>query len=362
LPAARSSGGEEANTAAFRHVAFEYHATDLREERGLDVVLDVQHRPQKDWAISKDEKTRRFVVTAKDLPQPLVIGRLKSFHYARRGLTTSGLGRTSYEGLPGSILFDPGEWNEKFDLWPELIYPTAYAESGADFCVVNAWDLAGLTVGFIQLAAHTSDDLIPLLKRLITELPDEAETYFPELTLVRGELCFRKGTSFRYLERRRPPADPVPNDLVDRGLVVSFFNRDRKALGPEELHAAARWLAWTHKSERMREIQIAMSIENMRDAVTRVHAGLLSQARDRYPDGVDGMRCDHLAAAIAVPHLAPQKVGIAVWALCQPDILKAFETIEYGPGDRENNVVAGVRRRGEKLSRLRFDYRQGRPV
>jgi hypothetical protein len=43
------------------------------------------------------------------------------------------------------------------------------------------------------------------------------------------------------------------------------------------------------------------------------------------------MRCDYLAAALAVPHLNPSRVDKAVWALCRPDILHAFKKeIEYG--------------------------------
>ncbi|WP_170145818.1 M15 family metallopeptidase [Rhodoplanes elegans] len=355
-------GGGEESAAEFRFLNTHHSATDLVEDRSLPVVLDLQHDPFRGWQISRDTRGR-FFVTWEGQSTPLTIGKSVSYTYDSRGITTVGLGRPSYDRTPGHVRFEPDEWNDQFDHWPELLFPTAHAESGADFSVINAWDLAGLTVGFIQLAAHTSDDLIPFFKKLIAALPDEAERYFPELTLVNGELCYRRSGKYRRLEVRWPAEDPVPNDLVDRGLFVSFFNKNRQALGDEELHAAARWLAWTQESDKMRRLQVAASVDNMRDSLNVLHRALLSTARAQYPRGVDGMRCDHLAAALAVPHLNPSRVDKAVSALCHPDVLHAFEKeIEYGPGDREKNVVDGVRKRGRRLADLTFDLAQGRPV
>ena len=335
-------------------------ATDLTEDPSLDVLLDTSHKPGKGWKVAA--KPSGYVLTADDYPAPIHVGKPASYRYESRGLTTAGLGRTSYDGTPGHIKYDPADWNAEFNYWPELIFPTAYAESGADFSVINAWDLAGMTFGFIQLAAHTADDLIPLFRRLIDDLPEEAERFFPELILVGGKICYRKGGGYRRLEVRAPAPDPVPNDLVDRGLFVGFFNRDRQRLGNEEVQAAARWLAWTQESEAMRRIQVAASIDNMRDSLDILHRALLHGASAQYPKGVDGMRCDYLAAALAVPRLNPRRVDKAVWALCRPDILSAFKEIEYGLGNREKTVLEGVLKRGQRLAGMRYDFVKGHPV
>lgn len=335
-------------------------ANALEESSDLSVFLDVNYRPHKGWLV-KQLPDRNYILSSDELPSPLHIGKPTSYVYLDRGITTAGLGRAWYDGTPGHITFDPEHWNDEFSHWPELLYPTAFAESGADFSVINAWDLAGLTVGFIQLAAHTSDDLIPFFRVLVSSLPQEAEKYFPELTLVNGELCYTKAGRYRRLEVRAPAMDPVPNDLVDRGLFMSFFNRNRKSIGTEELHAAARWLAWTAESKQMRRLQVSASIANMRDSLIILHKALLRNAAAHYPKGVDGMRCDHLAAGLAVPHLNPGRVGKAVWALSQPNVLEAFAQIEYGPGNREKNVVEGVRKRGKRLADLKFDLAMGRP-
>jgi len=296
VPVGGGSQGSE-TASDFLFLNSNYTATDLQENPSLAVYLDVDYKPHKGWQI-KESPGRRFTVTSEEIESPIAIGKSASYRYGDRGLTTVGLGRPWYDGTPGHVKFDPADWNEQFNSWPELLYPTAYAESGADFSVINAWDLAGFTVGFIQLAAHTSDDLIPFFKLLVASLAPEAEKYFPEFMLADGELCYRRAGGYRRLEVRAPAADPVPNDLVDRGLFMSFFNKDRQSLGQEELHAAARWLAWTQESVEMRRLQVSASIDNMRDSLSILHRALLEDARTRYPKGVDGMRCDHLAHLI----------------------------------------------------------------
>ncbi|MEL6465281.1 MAG: hypothetical protein AAFQ58_09960 [Pseudomonadota bacterium] len=230
---------------------------------------------------------------------------------------------------------------------------------------MNFWDRAGFTPGFIQLAAHTKDDLLPLFERLISEIPEETAKFFPELSLVEGRLAFLAGSQFRFLDVSDPAENSLPVDTdVERGLFMGFFNHDRTRLDvdKEEQHAAARWLVWSLTSAEMRRIQVASSIENMQQSLDKLHKLLRQTAQRKYPNGVDGMRCDHLAAALAVPHLAPAKTYLAVGALKKNNVLRAFERLEYGPGKREKNVVHAVRLRGAKLSQLAFDLGSGHPV
>jgi hypothetical protein len=100
----------------------------------------------------------------------------------------------------------------------------------------------------------------------------------------------------------------------------------------------------------------------MKDSLMLLHRKLLETSSSQYPNGVDGMRCDHLAAALAVPHLNPSKVDKAVWALKQPNVLQAFEHLEYGPGDREKSVIEGVNKRGTRLSQLHYNLAKDQPL
>jgi hypothetical protein len=331
----------------------------MKSEKNLKVVMDTNHKPLSGWLITK--KGKNYYVNYDSLPEPIYLGKSHSYRYDS-STTTSGLSRPGYVNNSHEILFNPSKWNKKYKYWTELIYPTAYAESSSDFTAMNFWDKAGFTPGFIQLAAHTADDLIPFMKQLINELPQESHKFFPELKVVNGKLSFVSGQSYRSLEVRHPAPDPLPKDLVNRGLFVGYFNRNRKRIGEEEKQAAARWLIWTLTSPNMRKLQVEASIQNMKVSLRILHKALMKNGSHKYPRGVDGLRCDHLAAALAVPHLSPRKVGRAVSALLQNDVLEAFKNIEYGPGNRELHVLQGVNKRRKTLSRLTFDLSEGHPV
>lgn len=321
--------------------------------------LDTSHKPVPGWEISETSgASRQFWLTYQGLSSPLKLG--YAFTYADENPDTRGLARTSTH--QPVLAFEPQDWRNDFGLWPELIYPTSWAESNANFLVVNAWDVAAITFGFIQLAAHTADDLIPFFKRLIRNLPEETRQWFPELALVDGALCYRKDGQIKMLENARRPTDGARSASYYRGDFMEFFNPNRRMVDKEELHAAARWIEWTRRSVAMRREQVASSIENMKSSLAILHRELKRSGSSRYPEGVDGMRCDHLAAAIAVPHLSEAKVGKAVSALHAPDVLEAFRTLEYGPGERESNVVKGVRARGTRLSSLRYSLGAGAPM
>jgi hypothetical protein len=188
--------------------------------------------------------------------------------------------------------------------------------------------------------------------------------WFPELGLIGGKVCFVKDNRYKSLEEPRQPTDGIAMANWARGDFMQFFNPDRKSVDQEELHASARWVEWSMRSAASRKVQIAESIQVMKKkAVDVLHRALLQHASDMYPHGVDRMRCDHLGAALAVPHWSSAAVDKAVYALTRTgDIIDAFEHLQYGPGDRAKDVVIGVRERGTRLSSLRYDYAAGEPV
>lgn len=335
----------------------------------LSVNLDTGHEPLDGWNVF--DEGGAIWVSYRETTQPIYVGRQHSWKYTynenrkKQTLITAGLSRTGYGRHDNKFRYRPEDWNEEFNFWPELIYPTAYAESFADFTSMNFWDRAGFTPGFIQLAAHTKDDLFPLFERLIREIPTEAAKFFPELSIIEERLTYVSGTQFRFLDVSDSAEKKLPVDTdVERGLFMGFFNHDRTRLdvGNEEQHAAARWLIWSLTSPEMRRIQVASSVENMQQSLDKLHKLLIQTARRKYPNGVDGMRCDHLAAALAVPHLAPAKTYMAVGALKKDNVLRAFERLNYGPGKREKNVVDAIKKRGGSLSNMKFDFSLGHPV
>lgn len=154
----------------------------------LSINLDTGHEPLHGWSVF--EQGGAVWVSHTEATEPIFVGRRHTWKYTysesrqRRTLITSGLSRTGYGRHDNKLRYQPEDWNEDFNFWPELIYPTAHAESFADFTSMNFWDRAGFTPGFIQLAAHTKDDLFPLFERLIREIPAETAMFFPELSMV----------------------------------------------------------------------------------------------------------------------------------------------------------------------------------
>lgn len=331
----------------------------------LSIGLDTSHKPTPDWAITKRPGEAKWSLRINGAGDAVYLGYFFEYAGYPEG-TTRGLARTS-SALP-NVRFEPTEWTPQFGLWPELLYPTAWAESNASFTVINAWDRAAITFGFIQLAAHTGDDLLPFFRRLFAEIPDEARQWFPELDVIGGELCFVKGNQFKSLEKAAPAHDGGHTESYYRGDLMAFFNPDRyhaadRAPDPEELQASARWLAWTLQSARMREIQVSASIENLRKSLDFMHRKMLATpaVKHRYPHGVDGMRCDLLAIALAVPHLSEGKIGVVLNALQTANPIESIRNSNYGPGGRAQNTYEGMKKR-PILATLIYDLAAQKPV
>lgn len=336
----------------------------MNHDPGLFIQLDLSHQPLPGWrVVPLPEPGQRWEVVADDR-SPVSLGRFFEYSGYPEG-PTRGLARTAAH--TPRLPFAPEDWSE-FGYWPELLYPTAWAESNANFAVVNAWDRAGMTFGFIQLAAHTGDDFLPFFRRLLEELPDEARLWFPELALIGGKLCFIKGEAWRSLEVRAAPRDGGHSESYYHGDLMTFFNPDRyhgatRRADPEELHAAARWLIWSMTSAPMRRLQVMASIENLKASLQKLHDRILSSApvRAKYPAGVDGMRCDLLSVALAAPHLADRHIAMVLSALRQADPIDAIRLSSYGPGGRSQNVHDGMLRR-PVLRGLVYDLAAATPV
>lgn len=333
----------------------------------LRIALDTSYKPLPGWTIRAGKPDKKGNATWELVHDgqaaPLYLGYF--FDYPGYGDPhTRGLARTS--GAAGSLKYDPADWPQ-FGDWTELIYPTAWAESNANFTVINAWDRAGITLGFAQLAAHTGEDFLPFFRKLFVDIPAEAKKWFPELAVIQNRLCFVKGDRYRSLEDKSAPWDGGFTASYYHGNLMGFFNPDRyhaaKPIDPEELHASARWLAWTLASKPMREAQVKASIDNLRLSVKAVHSAMQADAavRAKYPKGVDGMACDLLGVAIAAPHLGDAHVKTVIKALKTADPIDAIRKSKYGLADRSENVHQGMLKR-PRLKTLKYDLAQDKPV
>lgn len=339
--------------------------TNLKPNPALKVALDTAYKPFKEWAIKKQPNADKWDIALEGEAKPVYLG----YFYAYNGYPegpTRGLARTS--GAKPGLPFKPEDWKEQFGYWPELIFPTAWAESNASFTVINAWDRAAMTFGFIQLAAHTGDDFLPFFRRLFGELPLEAKRWFPELGVVDDQLCFLEGDEYKSLENKVPPYDGGFGASYYRGDLMAFFNPDRyhakdKKPDPEELHAAGRWLAWTFASPKMRELQVAASIDNIKNSLMKLHQRMLADqaVRNKYPRGIDGMACDLVSVAVAAPHLGDGNIPKVLKALLTDDPIEAIRASKYGPGGRSQNVHDGMKQR-KILKNLVYDLSSQKPV
>ena len=160
-----------------------------------------------------------------------------------------------------------------------FLMPVVAAEGSGDYLVIDSFDRAGMTVGFAQMAAHTPDDLIELMKRLLRDETLRGDAYadprrwFPELGLTAGgKLGYRTGrdskaalASLEECTRHRNSNEgfrPPPGCPYYREDFVRFCNPNLKVIDDAELHFAARWMMWS-LSPKMRAAQLAPSVDNV---------------------------------------------------------------------------------------------------
>ncbi|MBP6600293.1 MAG: hypothetical protein KA250_00725 [Verrucomicrobiales bacterium] len=160
--------------------------------------------------------------------------------------------------------------------WERFLLPVVTAEGDGDYSVINAFDKAGMTVGFIQLAAHTPDDLIPLMRDLVGNEDLRKDPYanparwFPELGITdQGKLGYRlpsgELTSLEECTRSRNSNDGFSREegyAYYREDFVRFCNPNCKEVNQAELQFAARWLMWS-MSPKMRAAQLEPSKNNV---------------------------------------------------------------------------------------------------
>ncbi len=318
------------------------------EDVRLVPKIDISHAPVSGWRIDEQDLELYHDGTAESVD----LGFVRSNY----GNGYSGIQR-DYRARQ-RLRYSPADWSDVVGGWSYLMFPTAAAESAFDFLVVNCYDSAAFTCGFIQLAAHTDNDLLPFVKILLEELPGETSTWFPELRLIDGRVSYSSENRYIYLDEWARPLDDgqyTRNWMVGR--FMHFLNPNRTAFDREELHSVARWVEWSTTSHEMRKLQVINSKKNMIASVEKLHLELLQRSQSRFPNGVDGMRCDLLAAAIPIPHRTESLTSGAVDALLSSDPLRNLFSFSYRDGTgRSSSVKWGFQMVREELASMTYDY------
>lgn len=156
--------------------------------------------------------------------------------------------------------------------WQRFVMPLVEAEGDGNYLAINSFDRAGMTVGFMQMAAHTPNDLIPLMKHLLLSKELQSCSYahpnrwFPELGITRdGKLGYRSGSQIYSLEEvtsERNSNEGFNKWAYFREDFVRLCNPSVRTIDNAELEFAARWMMWS-MSPKMRQAQLEPTLLNV---------------------------------------------------------------------------------------------------
>lgn len=204
----------------------------------MPIFFDISQEGKNIFATPTGEKTflvgRRVRYTANDM--------------TRYGLANDG------SPTAKACLYDPADYRDQYGFWADFIYPTALAESGASFTVVNTYDRAAFTFGVSQFAAHTPDENFVVLFRNLLQRA-EAHDYFPGLAVRNGRI-----TDIETGQR-------LENEESTAGL-KAYLNENPDDLDSRETVAAAKLIHWTMTWEPARALQVLMTIARARKKIS----------------------------------------------------------------------------------------------
>ena len=350
LPAMADVGADPSLPAADEPSVVAAGVLAMRANTGR---IDLSYKPFETWSISsKTVGSKELWFADFDDVSQFYLGYRFTFENTYTGLARTG--SASALQLP----YDHESYRARYGDWASFIRPTGRCESEGQFLVVNSWDAAAMTFGFFQMAAHTGEHLAALFRELIDALPDEADKFFPEIKLGKQighgapmQLFAVNGSDRLDLDKAVAPSDGLHSESYYRGHFMGFFNPHRGRLDPEEVAAAARWIAWMLKSEAARDICVRNAVNGAKKAVKRVHNFVAQQHHPKYPKGLDGIAMDLVAAAMDVKHhgrrnrdLGQSNDESIFGALIANDPMAAFAKIDTGwREDRSKRSIREIR-------------------
>ena len=212
---------------------------------GSDLDLDVDlsaDRPIRGKAFRVGTEGGHVVARTGDEP-PFYVGTPVRYH-AFRGLYHAP---SRYYGP----VYRSEDYDARFDHWATVIEAIGHCEGGNHFNLINTYDRAACTFGFLQFAAHTPEDNLILLFRELLRLP-EAKDYFPELEL-------RDGRVHRVNENGSATNLEHVQDGALQGF-MRFLNPNGQDLDDQEMLHAARLIHWANTSPEMRAVQVQLAV------------------------------------------------------------------------------------------------------
>jgi hypothetical protein len=167
-----------------------------------------------------------------------------------------------------------------------IIWPTVMAESEGYFARLNSYDRAAFTYGCYQAAAHTPDENLVVLFRMLLTLPS-AQRYFPDLTLVEDDKKIPRVNRkldtgpTQSLENARKVTRP--NGVVETQIpdFMTYLNADATRVDNAEMTATARLFLWCRDESEARNTQVRHAISTARHKINGVRKKVASfKAKD----------------------------------------------------------------------------------
>jgi len=188
-------------------------------------------------------------------------------------------------------VYEPSAYMERFGPPAAIVGVIAEGESKRHFNRLNSYDRAAFTFGFFQLAAHTPNDNLILLFRLLAREHAGFQALFPDLSVRNGVLQRQVGDNhFVTLETQYlRPGSTTEMNLRD---FMSYLNESLTRVDDRELKAAARLMHLANTDAESNTLQVKMAVE-----IT------MHKMRNRYAAwyGLDG-ESDLVCTAIADIH------------------------------------------------------------
>jgi hypothetical protein len=258
------------------------------------------------FKISRDGDN--FYVTPENEPR-LFVGKLTRYDSEKEGIEREGLandGSSTAKRAP----YDPTAFRQNFGFWTDFIFPTAIAESASSFAVVNTYDRANFTYGFLQFAAHVPNgDFVVWFRDMLSRA--EAQDYFPNLAVIHGRICS--------IELQGPIA---LEDDSSTAKLQSYLNEVPTHVDDREVIAAGKLMHWTINHPETQALQLHHGVE-----LTKARMSTLDNRL-----GLNGRTADICCTVVDIIHqgrAGPKPFPILESCLKGPDPLANLLQIGY---------------------------------
>jgi hypothetical protein len=251
----------------------------------------------------------------------------------------------------GGTKYSVSDWTTDFgDIWPNLIVPTAKAESALYFERINTYDRAKFTFGFFQAAAHYPEANFIIVLRDLLGLP-EAREWFPELSLIQvnGKMRVHRDDKGTLKNLETVTKIPRPEGRIEPQLVdfMDWLNPTLDVVEEEEIDVAARFCLWTKLSKGARRVQVKLAIQGLQERMNY----LKNELKNR-PVAQCILAADSLYQGRA-------RVAALKTALASADPYKELQRFVGGTNaphkGRVDTVVAEIKKLPFDIAKLKFD-------